>query len=84
MLVIIVIVVVMIIVILINNNNEIWHKRKFIWFFINKKVSVQAEKNPLILFFHSDGIKIKLFILPEKNYPFKHCYFFKLRDISKA
>lgn len=80
----VVIVVVKIIVILINNNNEIQHKRKYIWFFINKKVSVQGEKNHLILLFHSDGIKIKHFILPEKKYPFKHCYFFKLREISRA
>lgn len=39
-----VIVVVMIILILISNNNEIWYKRKCIGFFMNQKLSVQAEK----------------------------------------
>lgn len=76
MLVIVVIVVVKIIVILINNNSEIQHKRKYIWFLINKKVSVQAEKNHLILLFRSDGIKIKLFILPEKKIPIQALLFF--------
>lgn len=30
---------------------------------MNQKVSVQAEKNPLILLFYSDVIKIKILIL---------------------
>lgn len=67
MLVIVVIVVVMIILILINNNNEICHERKCIWFFIKQELSVQAEKSPLILLFHSDGTKVKLFILPDTH-----------------